>query len=328
MSQPAQSSAWRPAASLDAVHRRAEILRRIRRFFDERGVLEVDTPHLGAFANPDPHIESLAVAWNDPGGAVCHGWLHTSPEFPMKRLLAAGSGSIYQVCKVFRAGERGRLHNPEFTLLEWYRLGFDHHALMDEMVELINSLLPTPRVAERGSYRDLFLERLSLDPLQASAEEMRQVALAHGVASVEGLELGRDDLLDLLFSYLIQPRLGRDTLCFVHAYPASQASLARLEPEEPTVARRFELFMNGVELANGFHELQDGTEQAERFAEDLRRREVKGQRPTPADSRLLAALDHGLPDCAGVALGLERLLMVIMGAEHIDEVIAFPSERA
>jgi lysyl-tRNA synthetase class 2 len=291
-------------------------------------VLEVDTPHLSAFANSDPQIESLAVHWQEPGGAPRQGWLHTSPEFPMKRLLASGSGSIYQICKVFRAGERGRLHNPEFTLVEWYRLHLDHQALIHEIAQLINQLLPTPRPSERISYQQLFLDHLNIDPLQADAPQLRQLARQQGIPGIDALEMERDDWLDLLFSYQIQPQLGQDSLCFVHAYPASQASLAQLDPQDPRTAHRFELFINGMELANGFHELQDPTEQANRFQQDLHKRKERGQTATPPDPHLLQALHQGLPHCAGVALGLERLQMAITNADHIDQVIAFPSERA
>jgi lysyl-tRNA synthetase class 2 len=326
---------WPPSATLEALKLRARMLAGIRSFFSARGVLEVETPVLSAGATPDPALASLTTRYTGPGAA--HGrtlYLHTSPEFPMKRLLAAGSGSIYQVCKVFRDGESGSRHNPEFTLLEWYRVGYDHHRLMDEVAELVTGLLAaegmTLGAAERMSYRDAFLRHAGLDPHIASAAGLAAAARSHGITVPAGFaaEAERDAWLDLLLSHVVEPRLGAGRLTFVHDYPASQAALARLLPGEPPRAARFELYLGGVELANGFHELGDAAEQRARFERQHRVRAAAGLPDVPLDERLLAALAHGLPECAGVALGIDRLVMVAAGARSIDEVLAFPLARA
>ncbi|MCB1877310.1 MAG: EF-P lysine aminoacylase GenX [Chromatiales bacterium] len=309
---------WQPAASHDALRLRARILGRIRAFFAARDVLEVETPVLSQAANADPAIASLAVQGM--------GWLHTSPEFPMKRLLAAGSGAIYQIARVFRGGEQGRYHNPEFTLLEWYRPGFDHHALMDEVAGLVAELIPaSPANPPRIPYRDAFLDFAGFDPFQASLGQLRRVA-GDIVGEVVGLGEDRDAWLDLLFSTVVQPRLP--AVCFVVDFPATQAALARLSARDPRVAERFELFIGGVELANGYHELSDAVEQARRMELEHRRRQTSGLPLNPIDVRLLAALRSGLPDCAGVALGLDRLIMLAGEYTHIDQVLAFPWSRA
>ncbi|MCH8506305.1 MAG: EF-P lysine aminoacylase GenX, partial [Ectothiorhodospiraceae bacterium] len=251
-------------------------------------------------------------------------YLHTSPEFPMKRLLAAGSGPIWQICRVFRGGERGRRHNPEFTMLEWYRPGWDHHRLMNEVAELISAVVGA-RPSRTRTYRELFIP-LGMDPHTVDVQQCRAVADTHGLAAPE--DLGRDGLLDFLFSHLLSPELGRGCIDFVHAFPASQAALARLEQGQPPTAARFECFLDGMEIANGFHELCDAEEQRTRFEADLAFRGQQGLTTPPMDERLLHALAAGLPDCAGVALGLDRLFMVALGAGHIDEVLAFPLERA
>ncbi len=299
------------------------MLQGIRAFFASRGVLEVDTPALSAAAATDPALQSLRVALDGHDF-----WLHTSPEFPMKRLLAAGSGDIFQVCKVFRAGERGRWHNPEFTLLEWYRVGHDHFRLMDEVVELIESVRPPesrPLTVRRVRYADLFREQLGIDTLGAPDDELAARARVLGVAP-EGA-LSRDGWLDLLLSTAVQPHFPDDQLTLLYDYPASQAALARLNADGATAAR-FEVFWGPLELANGFHELGDAAEQRRRFEADLGRRRAEGSEPVPMDERLLAALEHGLPECAGVALGIDRLLMRVTGAQRIDEVLSFSIDRA
>ena len=320
---------WRPGAEPRALHARARLLARLRAFFAERGVLEVDTPILAAAANTDPAIEPIACDTELPGSGTLRRYLQTSPEFPMKRLLAAGSGPIYQVCKVFRAGERGRRHHPEFTLLEWYRPGLDLDGLMDEVADLVRVLLEAPDLGvERLPYRALFQERLGIDPFCATPAALQRLALAHAVVGADALDLDRDGWLDLLLTHCLEADLGRGRMTFIHGYPPSQAALARIEPADPPVARRFELYLNGLELANGFDELTDAAEQRRRFAQDNARRAERGQPPLPMDERLLAALAHGLPAASGVALGLDRLLMCRLGAAHIDAVLAFPWERA
>ena len=328
------SGDWQPTAALEVLKLRARLFERIRAFFSERGVLEVETPILSTAAVTDPMLASLATRYTGP--RFPHGrafYLHTSPEFPMKRLLAAGSGSIYQICKVFRDGESGRLHNPEFTLVEWYRTGFDHHRLMDETDELVTQLLaPTLSLdaPERLSYREAFQRHAGLDPHTASAGDFAAAARAHNIGVPSEL-LTQNDLSvwrDLLLTHVVEPMLGQGRLTFIYDYPASQASLARIQPGDPPVAARFELYLNGIELANGFHELADAEEQRTRFERQLHARAASGQPVAPLDERLLAALAHGLPDCAGVALGFDRLVMLVTGAHTIAEVLAFPVDRA
>ena len=252
-------------------------------------------------------------------------YLQTSPEYAMKRLLAAGSGAIYQICKVFRDGERGRRHNPEFTMLEWYRPGFDHHRLMDEVDALLQAVLGAA-AAERISYADAFRRHAGIDPHAASDGELRSRVAALGVSGIA--ELDRDDLLNLLLTHTVEQRLGVSRPTFLFDYPASQAALARIRPGDPPVAERFEVFIDGVELANGFHELADPDEQRRRFAADLEERRRRGLPEVAVDERLLAALAAGLPDCAGVALGVDRLVMLKAGTRNIADVIAFPIDRA
>lgn len=328
-----ESSSWRPTAELATLRLRAGLLARVRAFFTARGVLEVETPALSAAAVTDPHLASFAVRYTGPGPR--HGqplYLHTSPEFPMKRLLAAGSGCIYQIARVFRDGEAGHRHNPEFTLLEWYRVGFDHHRLMDEVAELVTELL-AERLAlaepERFSYRELFQHHLNLDPHRASTAELAACAEKHSVPIPP--EMPADDAdpwLDLLLTHWIEPRLESGRLTFVYDYPATQAALARLRPGDPPVGERFELYVGGVELANGFHELGDAAEQRRRFELGNAARQARELPLMPVDENLLAALAAGLPACAGVALGFDRLVMLAAGKASLAEVMAFPVGRA
>lgn len=320
---------WRPGADLKALQARAELLAAVRAFFAEAGVMEVETPLLAPAAGTDPAIEPLRSRFTGPGHA--HGlalYLQTSPEFHMKRLLAAGSGPIYQICRAFRDGEAGARHNPEFSILEWYRPGFDHLALMDEVARLVQRVLGRQLPVEHLSYRSLFEQRYDIDPLDCDVACLRKLAEAEGMVGAASLELDVDGWLDLLLSHGIEPQLGRDRLTFVTDYPASQAVLARLNPADARTAARFELYLDGVELANGFHELADADEQRARFEADRARRAAAGQPDVPLDERFLAALQHGLPDCAGVALGLDRLLMCQLGAGMLEQVMAFSIERA
>jgi lysyl-tRNA synthetase class 2 len=316
---------WQPTASLEMLRTRAGLLAGIRRFFAEREVLEVETPVCARSGTTDPAIESLHTRYIAPGAADgVRLYLQTSPEFPMKRLLAAGSGPIYQICHVFRNGELGRRHNPEFTLLEWYRPGFDHLALMDEVTSLVGELLPGGRAEERLSYREAYERYLQIDPHSATIETLRHCALEQGIVGAEALDLeSRDGWLDLLLSHLIEPHLGRGRLTYLYNYPASQAALSRIRPGYPPLAERFELYLEGMEIANGFHELSDTKEQRERFEADNKTRQARGQATVEMDRQLLAALEAGLPDCAGVALGVDRLLMVLTGQPDIRQVLAF-----
>jgi lysyl-tRNA synthetase class 2 len=319
------SEAWRPSAGLAALRRRAAALAATREFFRARGVLEVETPALVNAPVSDVNLGSMRVEMPDRAAAL---WLHTSPEYCMKRLLAAGAGDIYQVCRVYRGGERGRLHNPEFTMLEWYRLGFTLDELMAEVATFVNALLGATLPIELLSYRDAVRRHAGFDPLDADEATLRGAAEALGLDPSAAARAGRDELLDLIVGTRVGPALGADALTFLHRYPASQAALARLDPEDSRVALRFELYHRGVELANGYHELADVDEQRRRFAADLANRAARGLPAATIDGNLLAALAAGLPDCAGVALGFDRVLMLAGGAATIDEVLAFPTERA
>jgi elongation factor P--(R)-beta-lysine ligase len=300
------------------------MLQRTRAFFAGRGLLEVETPQLSAAAATDPHLESL-VARRPDGTSL--GWLHTSPEFPMKRLLAAGAGDIWQLARVFRGAESGPRHNPEFTLLEWYRVGWDVAALMQEVDEFLRDLAGEDRIpaeTQRLTYREAFLRFAGFDPFATAAGDIVQRLAQRGVAVPAGLDEDLAACLDLALATLVEPGLDPLRPVFVYDFPASHAALARIRPGDPPLAERFELFFGGMEIANGFHELADADEQARRFAADLAARRARGLVEPPLDRRLLAALAHGLPDCAGVALGFDRLVMVLAGASHIDEVLAFP----
>jgi elongation factor P--(R)-beta-lysine ligase len=306
------------------------MLAAIRGFFARVGVLEVETPIASRSASTDPALDSLATRWHGPGQAAgLPLYLHTSPEFPMKRLLAAGVGPIYQICKVFRDGERGRLHHPEFSLLEWYRPGWDYARLMDEVAELVRLVLGRPDLpAERVTYRELFRTGLGIDPWSSTPEQLRMCAVEAGLGEVQGLDLDCDGWLDLLLTHCLQPQLGAGRLTFLCDYPPSQAALARLRQGNCEVAERFELYLEGVELANGFQELTDAAAQVARLHADLAARRAQGRDTPPLDHAFLAALAAGMPDAAGVALGLDRLLMAVLGTRHIDAVLAFPIERA
>lgn len=317
---------WQPSAAIATLRQRALVLGQIRQFFSDRNLLEVDTPVMSHYGVSDPHIDSIGMQFTPDGSDSSHSmWLMSSPEYAMKRLLAAGSGDIFQIAKAFRNGEVGRRHNPEFTLLEWYRLDFDLHQLMHEVAQLIGLLL-TPSLGSLQwhywSYRQAFINILDLDPHAASDEEVKSCALKHvDIALHEPTP--RDIWLDLLMSHCIEPALPK--ACFIYDYPASQAALARLAKDEQgiQVARRFELYINGVELANGYHELTDAAEQERRFAADNQARESLAKGSMIPDVRLIQALQAGLPDCSGVALGIERLLMVALGATDIAKVMAF-----
>jgi lysyl-tRNA synthetase class 2 len=318
---------WRPSAALGVLRQRAAMLGRIRAYFVEQGVVEVDTPQLSAATVTDLHLEPVSAEVAGAGRM----YLQTSPEYPMKRLLAAGIGDCFQICHAFRDGERGALHNPEFTLLEWYRTGFDAPALMDDVEALLAQALTGLRAlppAERVSYRQAVRELAGVDPMTATGGELAAALARRTIAVPEGAGQDRDALLDLLVATVVGPQLGRAAPTFLHDYPAAQAALARVRGGEFPVAERFELYLDGIELANGFHELADPSEQRRRFEADLADRSRRGQPPRPLDERFLASLASGLPDCAGVALGVDRLLMTALGLESLDAVIAFPVDRA
>ncbi|MBS0194039.1 MAG: EF-P lysine aminoacylase GenX [Proteobacteria bacterium] len=322
-------NAWQPTASTAALRLRAQLNATIRDFFARRGVLEVETPILSQAGNTDPHIESFRTPFEGHRDAGSRErWLRTSPEYPLKRLLAAGVGDCYELGRVFRNGEAGRRHNPEFTLLEWYRVGWDHRQLMRETADLALAALAlvgrNARVRET-TYRLLFLDALGIDPLTADVTAL-QAPLDGSVLDPGGLE--RDDWLDLLLTHRIQPHLSAYELLLVYDYPASQCALARIRADDPPVAERFELYLGSVELANGYHELTDAAEQRARFERDRARRAQRGEVLPPLDENLLAALDANLPDCAGVALGVDRLLAAMLGVDALADVLAFTFDHA
>ncbi|MGH8442603.1 MAG: EF-P lysine aminoacylase EpmA [Nevskiaceae bacterium] len=316
---------WRPSASIPTLRARAELLARRRTCVAARGGRGVATALLSAHATVDFHIDSLRAGDGR--------WLHTSPEFAMKRLLAAGSGPIWQLCHVFRAGDLGRHHNPEFLMLEWYRPGFDHHRLMDEMVELLTTLgVAAAGTVERYSYRQAWLDHAGVDPFTAAVPELVRVLSARSDPPASARDFDRDGWLDFGMGFVVGPKLAPAAPCFVYDFPASQAALARVRPGTPPhaidVAERFELFWKGQELANGFHELGDAAEQRARFEADRERRRVAGREAPPSDINLIEALAAGLPDCAGVALGVDRLLMLLLGLPEIARAMPFDYGRA
>jgi elongation factor P--(R)-beta-lysine ligase len=316
---------WMPGASLRLLELRATLLTKVRAFFAERAVMEVETPLLCSAGATDLHLDSFRVEIA-PGE---YHFLQTSPEFAMKRLLAAGSGPVFQLCKAFRRDEAGSRHNPEFSMLEWYRLGFDTRQLMAEVEALLRATVPDSLPAKASipqiTYRELFQQQLEIDPFEASDAEMQ--ALAEKRLDIGQMRPDRNAMLDLLMSHLIEPELQSPV--FVVDFPASQAALAQIcnDAGGARVARRFELFVRGMELANGYLELGDAAEQAQRFAQDNRARRSAGLAVIPVDQYLLAALAHGLPECAGVALGFDRLLMLASDVKSIGQVLAFDAKR-
>jgi lysyl-tRNA synthetase class 2 len=315
---------WRPSATFPTLRLRATLLERARRYFADTGALEVETPLIVRHAVTDVHLESLEVRSADGLRA----FLHTSPEYAMKRLLCAGSGDIYQIARVFRGGERGGRHHPEFTMIEWYRVGLDDRALMDDVERLVAALLgelAPVGAAIRVSYASAFHERLGIDPLGATAPGLRSVLESLRIDVPSALADDRDALLDLALSQAVAPTFASDRLTFLTDFPASQAALARVRGN---VAGRFEAFWGELELANGFHELGDAVEQGRRFEQDRTARAARGLPDRIPDRHLLAALAAGLPDCAGVALGFDRLMMVATGARRIDDVMAFTVEES
>jgi lysyl-tRNA synthetase class 2 len=320
---------WRPSADLAVIRARAAMLARAREFFAAQRVLEVQTPVLSAAAGTDPAIEPIVV--RSLRGAPA--FLHTSPEFAMKRLLAAGLGDCYQVCPVFRDGEAGRLHNPEFTMIEWYRLDFGVPEMEQDVDRLLRVACGELRTFSRSrtvSYRQAMMDACGIDCRTAGVAEIRAALDRDGVTTAAGTDWQHGAWLDLLMGAVVGPRLGHDSPLFVHDYPASQASLARIrrELDGAEVAMRFELYVDGVELANGFVELGDAAEQRRRFETDLETRRQAGQPVNLPDERLLEALEHGLPDCAGVALGFDRLVMIALGLPTVASAMPFSADRA
>lgn len=315
---------WQPTASIDQLRQRATLIASIRQFFADRQVMEVDTPAMSHATVTDIHLHTFQTEFVGPGYADGSKlFFMTSPEFHMKRLLAAGSGCIYQINKAFRNEENGRYHNPEFTMLEWYRVGFDHHKLMDEMDDLLQLVLKCG-AAQRMTYQQAFIDVLGVCPLEGSMTELKAAASKLGLSDIAEPEEDRDTLLQLLFSVGVEHKIGQDVPAFVYDFPASQAALAKINPQDHRVADRFEVYFKGIELANGFHELDNPKEQLARFEQDNAKRLDMGLKQQPIDYHLISALEAGLPDCAGVALGIDRLIMLALGCDHIDQVTAFP----
>ena len=317
---------WQPTASVKNLLTRAKLLAEIRRFFPDRGLLEVETPVLSEFGVTDVHLATFSTEFISPFGEQSKTlWLSTSPEYHMKRLLAAGSGPIFQIGKVFRNEEAGNRHNPEFTMLEWYRPHFDMYRLINEVDDLLQQILECPP-AESMSYQFAFQQYVGLDPLSADLSELAEKAKKHQLIGAENEN--RDTLLQFLFSTVVEPQIGQEAPVVVYHFPASQAALAQISSEDLRVAERFEFYYKGLEMANGFHELSDAREQLRRFQQDNLQREKMGLPVRVIDTRLLAALQAGIPNCSGVALGVDRLLMIAMGTESIKDVISFAIDNA
>lgn len=316
---------WQPASSVESLRGRARVVKQLRRFFDERGVMEVETPLLGAYSVSDPYMDAIKA--ESPSGAAEPYFLQTSPEYAMKRMLAAGFGSIFQICKAFRRAEQGSRHNPEFTMLEWYRPDFDHFDLMAEVSDLLVSVLRC-NPCKKITYRQLFEQFLNIDPHIENSESLERITRAH--IDVQMHSDNKDDWLNVLMAEIIEPQIGLDAPVSIYNYPSSQCALAKVNVDEQgvLVAERFEVYFRGIELANGYHELTDVDEQRDRFEKDGYRRRQLNRPEVDIDPRFLAALDCGLPDCAGVALGVDRLVMMALGVDSIEQVLSFPRSRA
>jgi len=324
---------WQPSATMSHLKKRAQLFSAVRAFFAERDVMEVDTPLLCHTSVTDPAIASIPAIFRKFNESAHEGktyYLQTSPEYAMKRMLASGSGSIYQLSKAFRQGEVGRYHNPEFMMLEWYRIGFDHHALMDDMDALLQTVLGVRR-AERITYHALFERYLHINPHAVTLAELHRLAKQFNLEeALYGLP--KEECLNLLMTHVIEPHLGAEVPCFIYDFPVTLAALARIVPvgaygNAHATASRFEVYYRGIELANGFHELADADEQRERFLANLRQRELLGLPALPIDDYFLGALQAGLPDCAGVALGFDRLVMLALGLDNIQAVLSFDFSR-
>ncbi len=322
---------WRPACDLKQLQCRAQMLEKIRWFFKQKRVLEVETPLLCHTTGTDPQLDFFSSFYHCVPDKQ-QMFLQTWPEFAMKRLLAAGSGSIFQICKAFRNGEFGRFHNPEFSILEWYRVDYNLPQLIEETIALLSDVLEERDLAAETkifSYQQLFKEITGLNALVFCPESY--ISYAENNALIDAIKLCENDhslWLDFIFSHKVQPTLAQYSLCIVHGYPAIQASLARINPDDSTIADRFEVFINAMEIGNGFKELADSKEQELRFNQENQTRKEKGLELVNKDNYFLDALSAGLPDCSGIALGLDRLLMIITNTETIKEVLTFPFDRA
>ncbi|MGP4123679.1 MAG: elongation factor P--(R)-beta-lysine ligase [Sodalis sp. (in: enterobacteria)] len=322
------SASWQPSASIANLIKRAAIMNQIRRFFSDRGLLEVETPAMSQATVTDIHLVPFQTRFIRPGEADGMSlYLMTSPEYHMKRLLSAGSGPIFQLCRSFRNQEVGHYHNPEFTMLEWYRPHYDIYSLMNEVDDLLQQILDCDS-AETLSYQQAFTRYLGIDPLSADKEQLHKAAVKCDLNEATSAKDDCDTLLQLLFAMVVEPNIGRDKPAFIYHFPACQAALAKISTEDHRVVNRFEVYFKGIELANGFDELTDAREQRRRFAQDNRKRVALRMTEKPIDENLLAALAQGMPECSGVALGVDRLIMLALKAQRLSDVIAFPVDRA
>ena len=321
---------WQPTATIDTLKRRARLLADVRQFFAGRDVFEVDTPILSQAAPAATYLDSFSSHYQPPGSGPRTYYLQTSPEFPMKRLLAAGSGDIFQIAKVFRNGELGRLHSPEFTMLEWYRPALDYSGLMEEVDQLLQQVASLP-AARKMSYHQAFQQYLDLDIEQVEAATLKQTALSSIAGLPDDWQTDRDGWLEMLMSELIEPQLAKlNQPVIIYDFPASQAQLARVYQNQNgvEVAARFEVYAGGLELANGYDECLDATELRHRFDKDNQQRQAQNKPVMPIDNRLLSAIENGLPPCTGVALGLDRLMMLINQKHTLNDVLSFGFERS
>lgn len=315
---------WQPGASPDTLRARAEMLANVRSFFTERAVLEVETPSISRCPTMDQHLDSLSLESDSQ-----RFYLITSPEYHMKRLIAAGMGSVYQICKSFRADEAGASHNPEFTMIEWYKIGWDHYQLMDEVEALLDRLLQCGK-AERVSYREVFEQHLAINPFEVTHQHFLQICENYQVTPPDFLvdpQSDREDWLDFLMGVIVEPKLGEKQPIFIDQFPATQSSLAKLHPENREVTLRFEVYYKGRELGNGYSELTDAKQQKSRMLQENENRKKSGKPTLPFDERLQAAMEHGLPECAGIAIGFDRLVMLALEKDSIDQVQSFSWRR-
>lgn len=321
------SQSWQPTASIENIKKRAEVYTQIRQFFSERNILEVETPLLCQHTITDIYIESFKTEYQSAPIKKSY-FLQTSPEYAMKRLLTHGIGAIYQICKAFRQGDFGRQHNPEFTLLEWYRPDFNHHQLMDEVDNFLQLILKSPK-AEKISYELLFKRHVDLNPFLCTKKELYDfIHEKKLLAPKQIVHLDKDTCLQVILSHLIEPNLGKTKPIFVYDFPSTQAALAKVRDDNPPVAERFELYINGMEIANGFHELSNAKEQRHRFMQDQDYRKHHQQFIPDIDERFISALDNNFPECSGVALGIDRLLMILTNTNKIADILTFPWDRA
>ncbi|REL34023.1 elongation factor P--(R)-beta-lysine ligase [Thalassotalea euphylliae] len=319
---------WQPSMNWETAQQRAKLLSAIRTFFNKRNVVEVETPQMCSGTITDVHLDPIPTSYDWHQDGACQLYLQTSPEYPMKRLLASGYQSIYQIAKAFRNEAEGRLHNPEFTMLEWYRVGFSMEELMNEVSELLMEVLAV-KETEVCSYEQVFLTYTPINPLDTSRADClsfinRQGKLEPWLEQTTSV----DTLLQFIFCEWIEPRIGQKVPCFVHSFPSGQASLATINNADTRVANRFECYFKGIELVNGFHELTDQAQQLQRFEEDNQQRELMGLESRAIDQKFISALSHGLPACSGVALGIDRLMMLALERESIKEVITFTTHNA